>query len=432
MPDSSRKLNGAETASGRLYYGWIIVAVSFAALIVVFGIRLSFAVFFVELVEEFDWPRANTSLIFSTTMITFALTSTLAGISLDRFGVRVTFGTGTLVLALGLYLSSRINSFWELVLTYGVIAGLGITILGLALQASLISNWFKKRRGMAIGIAFAGTGIGTLLITPAVEWTIRSYDWRTAYVGLAVLAAAGFPAVTLLLRSKPEDKGLQIDGLRPSNSEIRLERPVPDEKNWTFREALRTPSFWLIMLAGFTAIGPVRMLTVHQMAVITDAGISRATAASFIGAAGMVTALVFILAGALSDRIGRRMTYLLGSFCLAGAMLLLNSLHDPGQLSWLTLYVVLLGMGEGSRASLITAVAADLFPGTALGAINGTTGAMFGLGAAILPWLAGYIFDIQGAYSQAFYIAIAWTVISSFALWSAPNWLRRKIKKPGV
>jgi len=411
-----------------LYYGWVIVAVSFFALIVVFGIRLSFAVFFVELVETFGWPRANTSLIFSTTMITFALTSTLAGVSLDRYGVRLTFGAGTLILALGLFLSSRIQTFWQLVIAYGVIAGLGITVLGLALQASLIAKWFRKQRGMAIGIAFAGTGIGTLLITPGVEWIMRVADWRTAYLALAGLAAAGFPAVVLLLRSRPEDKGLHIDGEDVPEADSPRDGPSPEAAaDWTFREASRTSSFWLVMLAGFTAIGPVRMLTVHQMAIITDAGIPRLTAAGFIGSAGLVTAAVFILAGTLSDRIGRRVTYLLGSVCLAGAMVLLDTFSTPGQTAWLPLYVVLVGTGEGSRASLVTAVAADLFPGRALGAINGTTGAMFGLGAAILPWLAGYLFDLQGKYSSAFWIAIAWIGVSTAALWLAPNVRARQL-----
>lgn len=418
---------GPAAPSKPIYYGWVIVAVSFFALIVVFGIRLSFAVFFVELVETFNWPRASTSLIFSTTMITFALTSTLAGLALDRFGVRLTFGAGTLILSFGLFLSSRIQTFWQLVFAYGIVAGLGITILGLALQASLIAKWFRKRRGMAIGIAFAGTGIGTLLITPGVEWIIRIADWRTAYLVLAGLAAAGFPAVVLLLRSKPEEMGLQIDG--DGDTAVLPDpgtgQPEPPAVDWSFRSAVRTPSFWLVMLAGFTAIGPVRMLTVHQMAIITDAGISRMTAAGTIGSAGLVTATVFILAGTLSDRIGRRFTYLLGSLSLAGAMVLLDTFTAPGMTAWLPVYVVLVGLGEGSRSSLVTAVAADLFPGNALGAINGTTGAMFGLGAAILPWLAGYIFDLRGTYTSAFWIAIIWIAVSTAALWLAPSLRRR-------
>jgi len=134
----------------------------------------------------------------------------------------------------------------------------------------------------------------------------------------------------------------------------------------------------------------------------------------------MVTALVFILTGALSDRIGRRLTYVLGSISLLGAFLLLASLSAPGQTGQLVAYVLLFGLGEGTRSSLVTAVAADLFPGRATGKIIGSTGAMFAVGAALLPWLGGFLFDLQGDYLTAFWIASASVIMSSAALWLAP------------
>jgi MFS family permease len=405
----------SNTGTGRrFFYGWVIVAISFFTLLVVFGIRLSFSVFFVALIEEFGWSRADTAFIFSASMITFALTSTPAGIALDRWGARRVFGAGVLVLGAGLLLSGMIATLWQLVLAYGVVASLGITILGLGLQASLVSRWFQRKRGLAIGLAFAGTGIGSLMLTPGVEWVIAAWDWRLAYWCLAALAFLGFPFNALLLRLNPADMALLQDGAAPGPRDVETAGLARD---WTLGAAVRAPAFWLLMLAGLLAIGPVRMLTVHQLAAITDAGFARSQAAAMVGLGGAVTAVSFILFGALSDRIGRGRAYMLGALCLLAAVALLNALRGPQQAAFLWGYVLLFGLGEGSRASLVTATASDLFPGQAVGAVNGAVGSMFGLGAAFFPWLAGWIFDSLGSYTLAFQIAAGAILISALALW---------------
>ena len=396
-------------------YGWIVVAVSFITIAVAFGVRLSFTVFFVALIDEFGWPRGDTAFIFSVSMVVFALTSTSAGMALDRWGVRRTFALGGLVLAGGLFLSSQIESFWQLVLAYGVIASLGITILGLGPQAALIARWFRRQRGLAIGIAFSGTGIGTLLLTPGVEALIGAQGWRTAYLALAGLCLAIVPLNYFLLRFNRPD--LQVRPVECAQATAR-----PPELNWRLRAVVRSPAFWMLLLVSIGAIGPVRMLTVHQLAVIEDAGYARSFAARAIGLSGAVTALAFILWGALSDRIDRRFVYILGSFSLLFAIAILDRL--PGPISgphWVGAYAVLLGIGEGSRASLVTSIASDLFPGDALGAVNGAMGAAFGLGAAVFPWLAGLLFDRQGTYSAVFAAAGAAVILSAGLLFLAPR-----------
>jgi MFS family permease len=399
------------------FYGWVIVAVSFLTLTVVFGVRLSFTVFFVALIDDFSWSRADTALIFSVSMIVFAATSTLAGIGLDKWGARRTFGVGAAVLTFGLLLSSQIQNLYQLALTYGGLAGLGITILGLGPQASLIARWFKRRRGLAIGIAFAGTGIGSLLIIPGIDQVVSAFDWRTSYIVLAGLTFATLPFIVFLLRLNPADKGLHPDGIPPVGIQEDSNHPV---ENWKMSDAVRTPTFWLLMLAALGAIGPVRMLSVHQLAILVDAGFKSSYAAIAIGFSGAITAIAFILLGALSDKIDRRLVYLLGSLSLVMAIFILDGLQVPGGSLWVFIYAILLGIGEGSRSSLVTAVASDLFPGDALGAINGAVGAAFGMGAAILPWLAGLVYDLQGSYTPGFIVAVGAVIISTFSLWLAP------------
>ena len=400
------------------FYGWVIVAVCNLSLMVVFGIRLSFTVFFVALIDEFGWTRADTSLIYSVSMLVFAAVSPLAGIGLDRWGARRTFGLGAAVLSFGLLLSSRVETLPQLTLAYGVVAGLGVTILGLGPQASLISRWFRRRRGLAIGITFAGTGIGSLLLTPGAEYMIRHYSWREAYIGLAVLAFVILPLNVILLRLSPAEKQLHPDGLP---EEPQVGESSESREDWKIGEVVRNPGFWLIMLAALGSIGPVRMLTVHQLAIAADAGFERSFASLVIGLTGIFTAIAFILMGVFSDRFGRLPVYIIGSICLVCAMIVIYRIDSPDQLGWLVMYIILLGIGEGSRSSLVTAAASDLFPGNALGAVNGAVGAFFGLGAAIFPWLAGRLYDLQGNYLAVFIFAGTAVLISVLALWQAPK-----------
>ncbi len=397
----------------------MIVAVCGATLLVTFGIRLSFTVFFVSLSEEFAWTRASTALIFSVSMIVFALTSVPAGIAMDRWGARIVFATGAAVLAAGLFISSRINSLNQLVVAYGVVAGVGITILGLGPQAGLLAAWFRRRLGLAIGLAFAGTGLGTMILTPGVQFIINNYDWRAAYRFLAVLALCLIPLLIIFIRRNPRSIGLRLaDYDAPPQDKRRI---GTGDFSWTAGRAVRTRAFWLVIIAALGAIGPLRMLTVHQLAVAVGAGFDRLFAASVIGLAGAITAVAFVVFGTLSDRIGRQKAYLIGSVCLIAAIVIMASLHTPQQQGWLLLYALMLGLGEGSRSSLVTAVASDLFPGPALGTINSAVGAAFGAGAALMPWLAGRIFDLRGSYSAAFIIGVVVIMISTAALWLAPS-----------
>lgn len=408
-----------------LFYGWIVVGVSFIIIALAFGVRLSFGLFFDELTRDsaFGWSRADTAGVFSVTMLVFALTSTPIGWMLDRWGARVVYTAGVLIMAGGLWLTSRMSSLLDFYIYYGVLTGLGITVLGLSMHAATIARWFDRlgRRGLAIGLAFSGSGIGILLLAPLIERTIAQSGWRAAYLMLAILLMVGaLPLIALLLRNRPEDMGLLPDGAaHHATARTAPETPVPARRGapvWTFGMALGTPIFWLLMLSGTLSLFTLRMVTVHQTAHLVDQGIPRLTAATVLGSAGLVTAGAFILFGSLSDRIGRARTFYIGSVAQGVALLILMSLPVAPPLWLLYVYTVLWGVGEGSRSGLLMAIAGDSFPGPAMGIIAGTLGGFFGLGAALGSWLAGRLYDVSGSYTLAFGLALAGTLVATAAI----------------
>lgn len=406
-----------------VFYGWVIVFICFSVLCLNFGVRLSFGIFFEALTRdgEFGWSRGETAGVFSLSVLVQALTSAFVGWLLDRLGVRWVFVGGLLIIAGGLILTSRMTSLRDFYLFFGLCVGLGSSILGLSVHGTTISRWFGRggRRGLAIGLAYAGTGIGILALAPILERIIAWFDWRTAYLALAGLGVALVLPTLLLLRDSPARFGLRPDGDLGDERHAANHEPRPAPPAWTFGQALRSPAFWLLMLAGVCSLFTLRMITVHQIAYLVDQGVPRLTAATVFGGAGLITALSYIGFGSLSDRIGRENAFGIGALAQLAALALLMGLNSSAPVGLLYLYALLWGIGEGSRSGLLTAIAGDSFAGRDMGTIIGMLGGFFGLGAAIGSWAGGLIFDWSGNYLPAFAMAFAATLLAVGCVFAA-------------
>jgi len=379
-----------------------IVIVCFFSVFIIFGIRLSFSVFFAEFVLVEGWSNEAAAAVFSLNMLVFAATAPLAGLALDRWGPRPVFGLGVLLMAGGLLLSSRAHSLSDLLLSYGVIEGIGLGITGLGPVASVVAGWTSPaQRGRAIGIAFAGTGLGSLFFVPLSNRLIEDFGWRDAYLALALIC------LVILLP-------LMVIGLGRAPQSLTGSRNGPATRlNWL--ALLRSPVFWALMLAGLTAMGPVRSLTVHQIAYLESVGVGRSTAANVVGFAGLLTSGFFIGLGWVSDRVGRASAYSIGAAGLLGALGMLVLLRAGEMSMLLILYAVLFAMGEGARSSQTTALASDVFQRQGLGMINGLVGGLGGLGAAIGPWLVGRLRDESGSYDGGLLVIVIMVAVSVIA-----------------
>lgn len=399
---------------------WRIVLVSGFAMFIIFGIRLSFSVFLAEFVLTEGQSNEAAASIFSVSMLVFAGGSTPAGMMLDRFGPRMVFTGGVVLLAIGLLLSSQVSTIHGLTLTYGVIGGAGLSIVGLGPVAANIAGWIPPaRRGRAIGIAFAGTGFGSLIFVPLVTRLIEAFGWRGAYsvLGLICLLLLA-PLLVIVLRKPPSQVQTQSTA-------------TAESANWKL--LLRSPLFWILLLVSLNALAPLRSLTVHQIAYIETTGISRQTAANYVGLAGFLTAGTYIGWGIVSDRFGRAWAFTLGAFCLAGAVGILLILANTQLPTLLIAYAVLYALGEGTRSSQTTAIASDIFQSNGLGLVNGIVGAMFGLGAAFGPWIVGRLRDETGSYTPGMIVVLLMITISigGFVLLAFVNRKRQSVMDVG-
>lgn len=389
-------------------YAWFILLQSFCTMALVFGVWFSFAVFFVAMVEEFHWSRAGAALAFSVGNIMQALLSPVAGILADRWGPRQVVTWGLCIGALGLAACSTVQTLWHLTVLFGGVVGLGVGLSGQVTHAALLSRWFVGRRGTIIGFAFAGMGLGVQVVSPLSQSLILSVGWRATFLLLAGCTGCYALFVALTLRNTPQDIGLQPYGGRPDTTTAAghpqaRPRPVP---SWTVRQALRTREFWALAVAQVLIPIGIFPISTHQVAYLVDAGFHKTVAAAILGHMGLMSAVGRVVFGTLSDRLGRFGGVTLSVFCSQLGIVVLLLITGNASLWPLYVYALFFGLGYGARGPIISAIAADLFPGRSFGTIFGLMSIGHGLGGALGPWYGGYVYDRLGSYTLAFLAAL--------------------------
>ena len=409
----------------RIFYGWTIVGTSFVTLAISFGIWYSFSVFFVAILREFGWSRAATAGVFSLFMVAHSGIAIIIGSLLDRVGPRKVIPFGSMLVVIGLLASSRIQALWQLYLFYGVVTGMGICSIGFISQSILLPNWFLKKRGLAIGIAMAGIGVGMQVLVPITQHIISCFGWRPAYCFLAAITLTiVIPLNAMFQRRNPEEIGELPDGdkmpiehqgaMKENPLPSSISEPIPAQ--WTLGNTLRASRFWFLFLTFFFTPMAIQGILIHQVAHVVDRGFSAERGAFFFGLAGIMGSAGKILFGHLSDKIGREKAFAIGIGCTFLGVLSLMGLR-PGHGLLLYGYAILFGLGYGSIAPIFPSRAADLFQGAHFGKIYGFLSIAMGLGGATGAWLSGKIFDMTASYQIAFLGVLTVLVLIIFLFW---------------
>jgi MFS family permease len=324
----------------------------------------------------------------------------------------------------GLLLAPLTTQPWHLYLTIGVLVGAGSICLGYSGQSLFLPNWFNRRRGLAIGLAFAGVGVGSVTLLPWVQLMIEQTGWRTACTAMGLLVLVVLAPINLLLRKRPEDIGLQPDGdAKPSASSAKPVSNVVDPGwagvDWTLKRALATARFWWLATGYFGGLYIWYAVQVHQTKYLLDIGFSPSVAVWALGAVSLLGIPGQILLGHVSDRVGRE--WIWSASCLGFAICfaaLIALSHYP---TLLLVYVMVLAQGAlgYGLTSIMGAVVVEIFQGRHYGSIFGTIMVAALAGGAAGPLVTGVLHDLSGNYTLAFLIGIAVSGLSALAIWRA-------------
>jgi len=383
------------------YYGWVIVIVFLISGIAFHGVRFSYGVFFKSLESEFGLTRAATSFILSVNLMLCGIFAFIMGWALDRYGSKVTLSLMGLFTGLGLITTGFTNSLWQLYITYSLLLAMGIGAI-FVVPMSTISRWFDKKRGLAAGIARLGVGLGPLIMSPFATYVLINHSWRIAFIVIGLIVLFVVIPISRLLKKNPAGLGVLSDGVKVSLNQTRDD--YLQQTSLTLREAMRTRSFYVILLMYLLFSSNIFFITTHLIPHVTDVGFSAMEAATVLSMVGAVAIVGGVLMGIVSDRMGRRSAVIICALLQSVAALGLIWAHD----FWLLqLFAILFGLAHGGMGASMAALISDTFGVGRIGTILGVLEVSFGLGAAVGPVMGGYIFDVSGSYSMAF---LLWTL----------------------
>ena len=371
-----------------LFYGWYIVGLAVVSMMLVYGIRNAFPIFFVPILDEFDWYRGSTAIMLSLNILVYGFTAPAAGRLVDRWKPRQIATIGIIVLALATAGCSFARELWHFYLLFGVLAPMGTAFCGAPILNPSLMHWFGKRRGLAIGIGQIGGGL-SFVYGMLIEFVISHLGWRPSFFVMAgLLVVVLLPLYVFFFYHRPEERGFKAYGpSEPLASEGAKGAENLGVRDWTLGGAIRTYHLWLLVLSQFCYWGTGNYLVLaHQVKFAVDAGYSSTLATSVLALFGIVS-IGGQLCASISDSIGRERTVTLATILAIGAMFALISVRDTSQPWLLYMFAICSGFATGLFSPTIFVGLADIFHGRNIGVISGMVLMGTGVGGALGPWL---------------------------------------------
>jgi MFS family permease len=409
------------------FYGWVVIAVAFVTMAVSISARTTFSLLYPELLTEFGWSLSVTAGAYSLGFIVSMATLPFFGILMEKAGPRFVIPLGALLTAGGFVLLTVINDVVGLYIAMGVLIVNGSMATSYVVHSMFLPNWFVRNRGLTIGIAFSGVGAGALILLPLFQYIIDLNGWRTACIYMAILVVIILlPLNIFFQRLTPESMGLLPDGEDQPNDHGNAQQTTGNElildhawanTDWTVGRAVCTIRFWAMFTAMFCGLFIWYGIQTHQTKFLIDKGFDPSFAAAALGFTAFCGIFGQIGIGALSDRIGRELSWTisLAGFGAASVLMVLVGKSPSTELVYLAMAVQgLLGYG---MSALFGAIVAEVFAGKRSASILALMGLGGNLGGGAGPFVLGAIHDAYGNYEIGFWLCWALSILSILCIW---------------
>ncbi len=401
---------------GSLHYAWIVATLVFAVLIVVAGIRATPGVLMVPMEKSLGWSAATVSAAAGLNIALYGLTGPFAAALMQTQGVRKTMLLGLTLLACSVAAAGFAREPWQLILAWGVFAGIGVGTLAMVLAATVANRWFVARRGLVLGWLTAATATGQLIFLPLLAAIAVNAGWRTATWLVAGVAAAILVPVALLMRDRPADVGLLPYGATKAPSVAGAARNPLAVALSALGRASRKPAFWILAGTFFVCGASTNgLIGTHFIPACGDHGIPEVRAATLLAAMGIFDLVGTTASGWLSDRVDNRM--LLGVYYgLRGLSLVFLPQALDASFVGLSAFTIFYGLDWIATVPPTVRLATQAFGLDEGPVVFGWIAAAHQLGAGVTAFAAGWMRTNFGTYSLAFDISGTLCVIAALAI----------------
>ena len=409
-----------DLTSTRSFYGWTMLAVLWLIMFLNLGFpAYGPAVINPAMAKALGLPRETLGGIFSVYMIMSGLPGPLVAMSVNRVGVRMTLLLGSVFTIVGaLLMATVVTGGLGAMLCYGLLVGAGVATGGAMASQAGLARWFVRRRSLALSVLYSAGAIGGFVAAPLLNRLIQETGtWRTGWWVLAALSAAAACIAMIFVRERPEDLGQVADGFGPPAA---AGAPAPDtrpafmtRREWTFREAARHPSYWLLLGALIGGSGGYTLFLAHGVVHLQDLGHSAAVAAWAVSIATVSGLIGKVILAAFGDRIDPRYIYALFIAVFGVGLVVIVNAHAQWQV---LLFATCIGIGFGGGVVCLMAVLSNYYGTQPFASLAGLAIAINTTLSAIAPKVAGRLFDQGVGYGVNFYFLASWCFVGAAAL----------------